>query len=154
MFVLVLISFLIFVSYILSICLINKKIPIHLSESFFILKNKFIFTLFMFTIMILTLIPLLELIPKYQFLSFLTCGCIGFIGAAPNFFDDLEGKIHKISAIIAMIASQILVIICNPLILLSWIIILIVYKHIKQTLLFWIEIISFINIYILLFLMI
>lgn len=156
------ISFILYISYIISIIIINgNKIPIHLSQSYYILKNGWIFTLFMFIIVFLTIIPLLEITPtSFQFLGFITCASVCFIGASPNFIDDLEGKIHKYSAIIAILSSQILIAILSPLILISWTLLAIMYFYIKKhnkknnvdKWLFWVELLSFINIYILVFL--
>lgn len=159
---LILISVILFITYILSIIVINNKsIPIHLSQSYYILKHKWIFTLFMFIIVFLIIIPLLEIIPtSFQFLGFITCASVCFIGASPNFIDDLEGKVHKYSAIIAILSSQILIAILSPLILISWTLLAIMYFYIKKhnkkndedKWLFWVELLSFINIYVLIFL--
>lgn len=156
-------SFILYISYIISVIIVNgKKIPIHLSQSYYILKNGWLFTLFMFLIMFLTIIPLMEIIPNsYQFLVFLTCVSIGFIGASPNFIEDLEGRVHKIGAVIAMICSQILVYLCQPIILLTWLVLfisLLLYYIYNKTLqgtnvLFWVETLSFINIYLLIFIL-
>lgn len=159
----VIISFLLYISFILSLIIKNNnKVPIHLSQGYFILKNRWIFIVFMFLLMFITIIPLMEVIPSsYQFLVFLTCGSIGFIGASPNFKEDLEGKVHEYSAYIAIFSSQILVYLCQPLILLSWLILIIcilIYYCLKDTLkdsnlLFWIETTAFLNIYLLMFIM-
>lgn len=155
------ISFILYISYIISLIIVNgNKIPIHLSQSYYILKNGWLFTLFMLLIMILTIIPLMEIIPtSYQFLAFLSCASIGFVGISPNFLEDLEGKIHKTCAIMAMICSQLLIYLCNPIILITWLILIIcllIYYMYNKTLrgsniLFWIEIFSFFNIFFLLF---
>lgn len=157
-------SFILYITYIISVIIVNgNKIPIHLSQSYYILKNGWLFTLFMFLIMFLTIIPLMEIIPtKYQFLAFLSCASVGFIGASPNFLDDLEGMVHKTGAIIAIICSQALICLCQPIILFTWLVLLIslllyyVYNKSLQgsNVLFWVEILSFINVYLLLFILI
>lgn len=164
MLILSFLSFILYISYIISVIIVNgNKIPIHLSQSYYILKNGWLFTLFMFLIMFLTIIPLMEIIPiKYQFLAFLSCASIGFIGASPNFLEDLEGRVHKIGAVIAIICSQVLVYLCHPIILLTWLVLLIslllyyIYNKSLQgsNVLFWVEILSFINVYLLLFILI
>lgn len=156
-------SFILYISYIISVIIVNgNKIPIHLSQSYYILKNGWLFTLFMFLIMFLTIIPLMEIIPtKYQFLAFLSCASIGFIGASPNFLEDLEGRVHKIGAVIAIVCSQFLIYLYQPIILLTWILLLIsllIYHIYNKTLqgsnlLFWVETLSFINIYLLIFIL-
>lgn len=157
----ILLSLIIFIFYTISVIIINNGIPMHISQSYFILKHKYIFTLFMFLLMGLTIVPLINITPSnYQFLSFFTCASVGFIGASPNFIDDLEGKVHKYSAFIAILSSQILIAILNPLILISWVLLAIMYFYIKKRnkknnvdkWLFWVELLSFINIYILVFL--
>lgn len=117
-----------------------------------ILKNCWIFTLFMF----LTIIPLINIIPpSYQFLSFLSYASVGFIVASPNFLVYMGGKIHKIGAVIAIICSQFLVYLCQPIILITWLILfislLLYYLYNKSLngsdMLFWVEILSFLNIF-------
>lgn len=117
-----------------------------------ILKNCWIFTLFMF----LTIIPLIKIIPpSYQFLSFLSYTSVGFIVASPNFLAYIGGKIHKIGAVIAIICSQFLVYLCQPIILITWLILfislLLYYLYNKSLngsdMLFWVEILSFLNIF-------
>ena len=152
-------SVLLFISYVISIIIINKSIPIHLSESFFILKHKYIFSAVMILLCFLTVMPLIEVLPmNLAFIAFLMCGSIAFIGVTPNYSDSFEGKIHKISAIIAIVLSQLLIALTEPIILLSWLLLSLIFylcckvfgkKASDLKLLFWVEILAFVNTYIL-----
>ena len=61
----------------------------------------------------------------FKFLPFIFCSGILFVAAAPNFRSNtLTDKVHDYSAIISFIASQIWVIIIDPIPLLMWIFVL------------------------------
>lgn len=60
-----------------------------------------VFTLIMFSSAILMLIPLLDSGKGIQFLAFLGCAGLMFVGAAPNYLDSNEHAIHKAAAIMA-----------------------------------------------------
>lgn len=113
------ISFSIFVAYLIILVRYVGHIPESLSETYYLLGNKSyrnedqttfshlkasIFTAMMWVIALLLMIPLLELTPEYgKPLVFLSLGSIMFVGAAPQFHDDLEGKVHTSAAVIAAI---------------------------------------------------
>jgi len=88
-------------------CLIFKGVPTSLSDTFYLYNAKvkdlgWVFTLVLWSVAILTLIPTLDLFDGkwYQPFTFLMCGALGFVGAAPH-FKDSEAVIHEISALIA-----------------------------------------------------
>ena len=59
--------------------------------------------------------------PGTEWLAFLACAGMFFIGAAPNFKDIVEGGIHKMGAILCLVSSQAWVA-CNcPWCLMVWI---------------------------------
>lgn len=62
-----------------------------------------VFTLVMFVSAILMLIPLLDCGKGIQFLAFLGCAGLMFVGAAPNYADKDTFPIHKGGAIVAAI---------------------------------------------------
>lgn len=62
-----------------------------------------VFTLVMFVSAILMLIPLLDCGKGIQFLAFLGCAGLMFVGAAPNYVDKDTYPIHKVGAITAAI---------------------------------------------------
>lgn len=62
-----------------------------------------VFTLVMFVSAILMLIPLLDCGKGIQFLAFLGCAGLMFVGAAPNYVDKDTYPIHKGGAIVAAI---------------------------------------------------
>ncbi len=62
-----------------------------------------VFTLVMFVSAILMLIPLLDSGKGIQFLAFLGCAGLMFVGAAPNYVDKDAFPIHKVGAIVAAI---------------------------------------------------
>lgn len=140
----------------------NKGIPNSISATYYILQHKYWFCFTMISVGIILLIALLDTVSSnIQFLVFLACSGIIFVGAAPNFKEQLEKKVHEIGAIICISGSQILIILTQPIILLLWVpwIIYILLKlkinnlrdsFLETKPLFWIEIISFTTIFLLL----
>lgn len=139
----------------------NKEIPSSISETYYILQNKYWFQFVMTSVGIILLITLLNIIPgSIQFLAFLSCSGMILVGTSPNFKEEFEGKVHKAGAIISILGSQLLVALTQPIILLSWIL-WILYtlcrlktNNIRESFiqtkpLFWIEVISFITIFLL-----
>lgn len=139
----------------------NKGVPDSISATYYILQNKYWFQFVMIFSGVLLLITLLNIIPSgIQFLAFLSCLGLILVGISPNFKEKFEGKIHKAGAIISISCSQILVALTQPMILLLWLpwIFCTLYKikvnNLKESFLqtkplFWIEIISFITIFLL-----
>lgn len=62
-----------------------------------------VFTLIMFVSAILMLIPLLDSGKGIQFLAFLGCAGLMFVGFAPHYLDSNEHAIHKSAAVTAAI---------------------------------------------------
>lgn len=156
MLTLTILSLILTISYVVMLCAKNNGIPIHLSQSFYILKHKFIFSLFLLSLTFMLLPPLLEITPtEYEFLSFLTGASVAFIGVTPNFMEKFEGKIHSISAYISVVASQLLILLTKPIIIIIWLIAalsMLIYKLLNReneiNYIFWIEIIGLTSIFI------
>lgn len=106
--ILTIISLLIFVVY-LFFAIKRYGIPTSLSETYYLLGGEpfnrlkaSIFTFMMWAIAFTLLPTMLDITPEsLQFLAFLALTGICFVGAAPQFKEKSEGKVHTISAIIA-----------------------------------------------------
>ena len=126
----VFIAILILLVYILTLIKIGGSTPPSLSVSIFNLPiNKhWIWTVVIFTICILIVPTYIEKADiNTQFLSFLSIGGLGFVGAVPLVKlknDVLQFKVHEIGAIICAICSQLVLIFNYPIFLCSWIILL------------------------------
>lgn len=122
MITLVILSLLIFIVYLVLVIRYVGAVPESLSETYYLLGNKYyklhsdpsgmsfhrlrasIFTGMMWVIALLLMIPLLELTPELgKPLVFLSLGAIMFVGAAPQFHDEMEGKVHTTSAYVAAV---------------------------------------------------
>lgn len=64
-----------------------------------------IFSLLMVTVSFLMLISLLDTGRGIQFLAFLGCAGLCFVGCAPNYYDREVYSVHKTAAIIAAVGS-------------------------------------------------
>lgn len=134
---------------------IGGSIPPSLSASVFNIptNKRWIWTVVIFTVCILVVPTYIEKTDiNTQFLSFLSIGGLGFVGAAPlvKFSDDkMQFKVHEIGAIICAICSQLVLIFNYPILLGSWIIfiiptIIIGWKN-WRTKIFWGEMVCFSN---------
>ena len=92
---------------------------------------------------------------SWQFLSFLTCGSLLFVAAAPNFKSlTIESTIHTVAAILSAICAVLWIIIVAKL----WIIILLTFMYVmivavshgslKSGYIYWLETIAFLSMYI------
>lgn len=86
---------------------IKYGIPNMVSDTFYQLQNDkkcgWIFSVVMTFVSFLTLVSIMEFGYGIQFLAFLGCAGLAFVGAAPNYCDTSEYKVHKIGATIAAI---------------------------------------------------
>jgi len=104
-------SLVVFTAYIATI-IGRFGIPTSISESYYLMPKKFGGPFF-YGFCLLTALPLLifwlDLSPeKWQFLVFLSCAPLMFVGAAGAFKEiDLTGKVHFISASCSALFSQI-----------------------------------------------
>ena len=102
---LVLSSLCVFAAYI-AYALSTVGIPTSVSETYYLLricgKPAWLFQAAMMACALLLLPAWLELSsPNLQFLVFLCCGSLVFVGAAPMFRLELEGKVHFFASLIA-----------------------------------------------------
>ena len=113
-------SFIIIALYICYV-LIDSGIPNSLSATYY--KYGKMFSIVLLSSAILLMPKLLEFLPNnVEFLGFLSLAGVIAVAVSPDFRNDkLTDRIHDISAVLALIISQILVILINPLLLLDWI---------------------------------
>lgn len=115
MYVLSIISFLLLAGFLL-LAAMRFGVPDMVSDVYYQLQNcagsevigdkrkrnyGWVFTVVMVTCAILMLIPLLDSGKGVQFLAFLGCGGLMFVGAAPNYLDADDYPIHKVGALVA-----------------------------------------------------
>lgn len=151
----IIVAIIILLIYTLVMIKIGGYIPPSLSASVFNIpiNKRWIWTIVIFAVCILVIPTYIEKTDiNTQFLSFLSIGGLGFVGAAPlvKLKDDIfQFKVHEIGAIICAICSQLVLIFNYPILLYSWIIfiiptIIIGWKN-WRTKIFWGEIICFSN---------
>ena len=105
--VLVIISLLIIASYTAAVCIKQKGIPYSISATFYKLKHPYWFMAAMWSTAGLLMPAVLDISkPGTEFLAFLACAGMIFVGAAPNFKEEMEGKVHMSGAVICVVASQ------------------------------------------------
>lgn len=116
----VIISLFILTSYVISVCA-GWGIPDSISQTFFSIKNKWIFSAVMVACFCLLFPSLMELLPsKCQWLGFLTVAGGILIAFAPNLNDDLEEKVHMFGAALMGAASQCVAAVLCPAVLWMW----------------------------------
>lgn len=126
-----------------------KYKPSCISETYYCLKKKELFTVWILLVSFLIFPSWVEISPiNFQFLPFLSVVSLASVGLAPKYLGE-DRKVHIISAALTSIISLIWNITSGvyitPLILGVLIIILAVFK--VHNLLFWIENTAFLNIY-------
>jgi hypothetical protein len=146
-------SFLVFTLYIVIILKIFGVLP-SISDSYYALKKHNIsipFTLFCWGTAFPLMIYWIELLSNdWNFLPFIACGGLLFVGASPAFKDlELERKVHSISAIICAIAAYTWTFLYGSIFLgINFILLsIILYFILKRNKIYWLELIAFINIY-------
>lgn len=98
-------SCLVMVAY-LSFAIINIGLPPSISETYYKLERKWLFSIVLIVAASLTVSPLLNHTPEeYQFLGFFIVAGILFVAASPAFKDEFVGKVHKGSAIILGVSA-------------------------------------------------
>lgn len=153
MLTLYIISIATFITFIVSVALLFGFLP-SISDSHYKIKeytNAPFFTLFCW----LTSFPLLIYWIEYSkndwdFLPFIACAALMFVGVSPLFKDDeLERKVHSISAVICLVSSYAWSIFFGNMYLgISFLILSIpLYFIISKNKIYWIEILAFVNIY-------
>lgn len=151
----------IFILYItISLC-IFKTIPSSLSNTYYMYKEKkewlkYLFPIMMFLTSGFLLPAWLEATEGsvWQFLSFLTCASIMFVGAVPNFKNaNIESKIHEISAICAAVFSILwsVIVVGSWAFIIMWllyfIVIALLTNTLKKSYIFWLEMSAFMSLF-------
>ncbi len=104
---LVIISLLVIASYTAAVCIKQKGIPYSISATFYKLKHSYWFMAAMWSTAGLLMPAVLDISkPGTEFLAFLACAGMIFVGAAPNFKEEMEGKVHMSGAVICVVASK------------------------------------------------
>ena len=130
--------------YVVVMIYTGKKIPESISKTVFLLprKGQWAFTIVMWVVGFLLMPVLMEKVSEQtQFIAFLMISGICFVGASPLVLKE-KNTIHYVCAAVAGIASQLLVALNQPLLLLLW------FLYIGYTLLakdgsknlFWVEV--------------
>ena len=154
MWIFILISFLMILSYTASMCIKIGGIPNSISDTYYSLKHKLWFLATMWVTAGSLMPAILEMSkPNTGFLSFIACLGMALVGAAPNFKKD-ERKVHLAGAYLCIIGSQIWVAVNTWYFLSLWLILAaytiikvvkqdegtFVYKFMSTKPMFWIEV--------------
>lgn len=118
----ILISLVILTSYVVAVC-IRWGIPDSLSQTFFDIKRKWIFSSVVAVSAALLYFSMMNILSDvWQWLAFIfLAGCL-FIAFAPNLADDMEEQVHMVGAVLLALASQGIVAVLNPHFLILWIV--------------------------------
>lgn len=158
--ILILLSLAIILAYV-GVMVYRNGIPYSISDTFYSLEHKFGFGLSMIGTALLLMPSILDRTPEsYQFLAFLMCAGLCFVGVAPNFKEGLDRPVHIVATSIAALCSQIWIALTCPCMLLIWLA-WVLYINVKIRSyegslwdrfkackpLFWAEVIAFGNIY-------
>lgn len=120
--VLILLSILCIAAYTTAVCVKFKGIPYSISETFYKLEHKWWFLLTMWLTAGLLMPAILEVTPDcYQFTAFLACTGMFLVGAAPNFRDGFDKKVHISGVALCIVFSQVWVTLVCPWMLLVWV---------------------------------
>lgn len=160
---LIIISFLIITSYV-GVMIYRKGIPYSISDTYYSLEHKVWFGFSMIATALLLMPSILDRTPEnFQFLAFLMCAGICFVGVAPNFKAGIDRPVHIVSTVISAVCSQLwLALVITPYSLLVWLVwlayeVIMVKKvwnghfinsFILTKPLFWAEAIAFLSVYI------
>lgn len=118
----VILSVLYITTYTVVVCINQIGIPESISATFYKLRYKTWFTITMFLTAGLLMPAILEITPEgYQLVAFLACIGMMLVGAAPNFREGLDKKVHKAGAVMCIAFSQVWVALTCPWALALWI---------------------------------
>lgn len=117
---LILLSLAIILTYV-GVMVKRNGIPYSISDTYYSLEHKIWFGFSMIGTAALLMPSILDRTPEnYQFLAFLMCAGLCFVGAAPNFRQGLDRPIHIIATTIAALSSQIWIALTCPWLLFVW----------------------------------
>ena len=141
------ISFILYAGYVTYIYIKYK--PDCISRSYYLLKNKYIFTVWIILVACLIFPAWVEISPIYfQFLPFLSVCSLAIVGVCPNYLDS-DRIIHITAASITCILSLIWNLVAGMYLLpiLFCMILIILYVSKVKNCFFWAENLAFLNIY-------
>lgn len=155
------ISFGIFFLYVISSLIVFKKPPHSLSGTYYMYKEvkerlKYLFPIIMFSVSGLLIPVWLEATEgsNLQFLSFLTCAAIMFVGAAPNFKGiGVENVVHIVSAVIAAVCAMLwcIFVVGSGIIIVGYLLLFfnlaLCTNSLKTSYVFWLEMAAFISLF-------
>lgn len=119
--ILILLSLAIILTYV-GVMVKRNGMPYSISDTFYSLEHKGWFGFSMVATALSLMPSILDFTPNnYQFLAFLMCAGLMFVGAAPNFKKGLDRPVHIAGASIAGLCSQIWIALIQPYLLLLWI---------------------------------
>lgn len=105
--ILTIISMLVIAAYTAAVCVKTKGVPYSISATYYYLEHKLWFMATMWLTAGLLMPAILEVSKQNtEWIAFLSCAGMFFVGSAPNFKDDYESKIHSAGAIICIAGSQ------------------------------------------------
>lgn len=139
-----------FLAYSIYIGIIYKRYsPSCISESYYLIKNKGLFTFWIILVSFLIFPAWVEISPiNFQFLPFLSVIALGSVGINPRYLESQRAT-HIISAALAVIISLVWNMVTGMYVIpiLLAIILIILYSVQVKNLLFWTECSAFSNIY-------
>lgn len=143
------ISIMIFVTYIVAMVIVTKKVPDSISDTFYDLGGGVtgsLFTWFCFLVSF-TLLPYWIEVSEVKILPFIACAALGLVGAAP-LFKSHQKMIHFISAAICFASAYVWIVISSPVRLTVASLVLLVAACFARKKMFWWEITAFTTIYV------
>ena len=113
---LVLFSLAVFATYLIIMSKLHGIQP-SISDNYYVSKHPWTFTLAMWTVAFMMLPPMLSATTEaFQFMAFLSCAGIAFVGAAAAYKQSMTNTVHTIGAVIAALFAVIWAYtICPPL---------------------------------------
>lgn len=146
----VIISGVIMVAY-LYVAISHKGLPTSISDTYYQIGNKWLFSAVLIVAASLALAPLLNHTPEsYQFLGFLIVCGIFFVAASPAFKDEFVGKVHVGSAVVLGAAAILWLVLTIGVPWLSIIGLIIGLLNLKN-IVFWVEVGILVDVYLCLF---
>lgn len=164
--ILIILSALCIATYTAAVCIKFGGVPASISGTFYKLGHKLWFGATMWLTAGLLMPAILEITPNsYQFTAFLACAGMMLVGAAPNFREGIDKKVHTTGAVLCILFSQVWVGLTCPWMLLVWIAYLAytawgMKKHWKGNVIsaflltkpmFWVEVVALLATYVTLF---
>ena len=97
--------------YVIAVTVYTKSVLISLSDTYYKLNEEDLGWIFQILLVVLSGCLITEWIDRtpeeYQFLPFISIASVLFVAAAPRFLERIEGRVHYVSAGIAVISSLI-----------------------------------------------